>query len=82
MPRRLGRPTDDPKSRTIVVRLSARHYAMLAARVKADGVGISEALRRLLDEGRVAPEAVVNPRAAPKARARAKPPVRSRKGDA
>jgi hypothetical protein len=45
-----GRPTDAPKQALVAVRLAARQMRVLKARAKREGVGISEALRRCLDE--------------------------------
>ena len=45
-----GRPTDDPKPTLVAVRLAARQMRVLEARAKRDGVALSEALRRCLDE--------------------------------
>jgi len=45
-----GRPTNDPKSTLVAVRLAARQMRVLEARAKRDGVALSEALRRCLDE--------------------------------
>jgi hypothetical protein len=45
-----GRPTDDPKQRLVAVRLAARQMRALEARVKREGIGLSEALRRCVDE--------------------------------
>lgn len=45
-----GRPTDEPKQALVAVRLAARQMRVLEARAKREGVGLSEALRRCLDE--------------------------------
>jgi hypothetical protein len=45
-----GRPTDDPKPTLVAVRLAARQRSVLEARAKREGVALSEALRRCLDE--------------------------------
>ena len=45
-----GRPTDEPKQTLVAVRLAARQMRVLEARAKREGVGLSEALRRCLDE--------------------------------
>jgi hypothetical protein len=45
-----GRPTDDPKQTLVAVRLAARQMRALEARAKREGVGLSEALRRCVDE--------------------------------
>jgi len=45
-----GRPTDDPKKTLVAVRLAARQMRALEARAKREGVGLSEALRRCVDD--------------------------------
>jgi hypothetical protein len=45
-----GRPTADPKQTLVAVRLAARQMRVLEARAKREGVGLSEALRKCLDE--------------------------------
>ena len=45
-----GRPTDDPKQTLVAVRLAARQMRALKARAKREGIGLSEALRRCVDE--------------------------------
>lgn len=45
-----GRPTSDPKTRLLAVRLAERHVRWLRSRALHDDVTLSEALRRLLDE--------------------------------
>jgi len=45
-----GRPTDDPKQTLVAVRLAARQLHALEARAQREGIGISEALRRCVDE--------------------------------
>ena len=45
-----GRPTSDPKGTLIAVRLAARHVQWLRDRAASEGVSLSEALRRLLDQ--------------------------------
>jgi len=45
-----GRPTDDPKQTLVAVRLAARQLHALDARAKHEGIGLSEALRRCVDE--------------------------------
>jgi hypothetical protein len=47
MPR--GRPTSDPKTRLLAVRLPERHVMALTEQAKTQGVTLSEALRRCLD---------------------------------
>ena len=60
-----GRPTDDPKPRLVAVRLAARQMRALQVRAKREGIGLSEALRRCVDEW-----ASMSSRAAPEPRAR------------
>lgn len=59
-----GRPTDDPKQTLVAVRLPARQLHALQARVKREGIGLSEALRRCLDEwaASTTPRAMHEPR--------------------
>jgi hypothetical protein len=45
-----GRPTDDPKGTLIAVRLSARQVHVLALRSRQEDTGLSEAIRRCVDE--------------------------------
>jgi hypothetical protein len=45
-----GRPTSDPKGTLIAVRLADRHVQWLRHRAATEGVSLSEALRRLLDQ--------------------------------
>jgi hypothetical protein len=45
-----GRPTHDPKETLLAVRLAARHVEALRARAQNEGVGLSEALRRCIDD--------------------------------
>jgi len=45
-----GRPTEDPKANLLAVRLPKRHLRALRARARTEGVTVSEALRRCLDE--------------------------------
>ena len=45
-----GRPTDDPKPTLVAVRLAARQMRALETRAKREGIGLSEALRRCVDE--------------------------------
>ena len=45
-----GRPTDDPKGTLVAVRLASRQLRALEARARREGVGLSEALRRCVDE--------------------------------
>ena len=48
MPR--GRPTQEPKGKLVALRLSERQLTVLKERVRREGVSLSEALRRCLDE--------------------------------
>ena len=45
-----GRPTDDPKPTLVAVRLPARQIQLLEQRSRREDTGLSEALRRCLDE--------------------------------
>ena len=45
-----GRPTDDPKPTLVAVRLATRQMRVLKVRAKREGIGLSEALRRCVDE--------------------------------
>lgn len=45
-----GRPTDDPKGTLVAVRLAARQLRAIEERAKREGIGLSEALRRCVDE--------------------------------
>jgi hypothetical protein len=45
-----GRPTDDPKTILVAARLAPRHVRLLERRACREGVSLSEALRRYLDE--------------------------------
>jgi hypothetical protein len=45
-----GRPTKDPKQTLVAVRLAARQVRALDQRAKREGIGLSEALRRCVDE--------------------------------
>jgi ribosomal protein L12E/L44/L45/RPP1/RPP2 len=58
-----GRPTDDPKGTLVAVRLSASQVRVLEARAKREGVSLSEALRRCVDDS--AARAPAAPRARP-----------------
>lgn len=62
-----GRPTNDPKGTLVAVRLSDRQARVLEARARREGVGLSEAVRRCVDEWAAA---VPNP-----SRPRARPPT-------
>ena len=61
-----GRPTDDPKQTLVAVRLAARQMHALEARAQREGIGLSEALRRCVDEW----GSSTSSRPAPKPRAR------------
>ena len=45
-----GRPTKDPKGTLVAVRLSGRQVHVLQRRSRREATGLSEALRRCLDE--------------------------------
>lgn len=45
-----GRPTRDPKGTLMAVRLSSRQLRILEARARREDIGLSEALRRCVDE--------------------------------
>ena len=45
-----GRPTSERKGALFAVRLADRHVRLLQERAEREGVSVSEALRRLLDE--------------------------------
>jgi hypothetical protein len=45
-----GRPTKDPKETLVAVRLSGRQVSILEKRARHDATGLSEALRRCVDE--------------------------------
>jgi hypothetical protein len=45
-----GRPTDDPKETLVAVRLAERQVGTLEARARREGLTVSEALRRCIDE--------------------------------
>lgn len=50
-----GRPTSDPKATLLAVRLAQRHVRLLKERAGREGVSVSEALRRFLDERTASP---------------------------
>jgi hypothetical protein len=60
-----GRPTDDPKQTLVAVRLAARQMRVLEARAKREGVGLSEAIRRCLDEWAESSPHMPEPRSRP-----------------
>jgi hypothetical protein len=45
-----GRPTQDPKETLVAVRLSDRQVRVLQTRARREGIGISEAVRRCVDD--------------------------------
>lgn len=45
-----GRPTSERKAALLAVRLATRHIRLLEQRAEREGVSLSEALRRFLDE--------------------------------
>ncbi|MEO6775810.1 MAG: hypothetical protein ABI467_22810 [Kofleriaceae bacterium] len=45
-----GRPTNDPKETLVAVRFSDRQLVVLKRRARQDGISLSEALRRCVDE--------------------------------
>jgi hypothetical protein len=45
-----GRPTTDPKETLVAVRFSERQLVVLQRRARQDGTGLSEAIRRCVDE--------------------------------
>ena len=45
-----GRPTSDPKATLLAVRLAQRHVRLLQERARREGVSVSEALRRFLEQ--------------------------------
>lgn len=51
-----GRPTSDPKTRLLAVRLAQRHVQLLRSRAQSARVTLSEALRNLLDEHATPPQ--------------------------
>ena len=63
-----GRPTQDPKGKLVAVRLASRQLHALEARARREGIGISEALRRVVDDWASAPSS--HPSAPSAARAR------------
>lgn len=58
-----GRPTDDPKQKLVAVRLAARQLRAVEGRARREGIGLSEAVRRCLDEW-----VALNPSSPPRAR--------------
>ena len=49
-PKKGGRPTNDPKGTLVAVRLSGHQVQILERRSHREDTGLSEALRRCLDE--------------------------------
>ena len=45
-----GRPTTDPKETLVAVRFSERQLVVLQRRARNDGTGLSEAIRRCVDD--------------------------------
>ncbi len=45
-----GRPTDDPKGTLVALRLAARQVRVLEQRSRREDTGLSEAIRRCIDE--------------------------------
>jgi hypothetical protein len=45
-----GRPTKDPKGTLVAVRISDRQTQVLEVRAHREGIGLSEAIRRCVDE--------------------------------
>ena len=58
-----GRPTDDPKQKLVAIRLAARQLRVVQARARREGIGLSEAVRRCLDEW-----VALNPSSSPRTR--------------
>ena len=56
-----GRPTKDPKGTLVAVRLSGRQVHALERRSRREATGLSEALRRCLDEWAAAQDAAPMP---------------------
>ena len=63
-----GRPTDDPKGRLVAVRLGDRQLRALEDRCRREGIGLSEALRRCVDDWRARAPAPPAPPPAPRSR--------------
>jgi hypothetical protein len=57
-PMKGGRPTTEPKGTLVAVRLSGRQVHALEGRSRREATGLSEALRRCLDEWAAAQDAV------------------------
>jgi predicted nucleic acid-binding Zn ribbon protein len=63
-----GRPTQDPKEKLVAVRLASRQLHALEARARREGIGISEALRRVVDDWASVPSSRPSSPSAPRAR--------------
>ena len=66
-----GRPTNDPKGTLVAVRLADRQLRAIEARARRETIGLSEALRRCVDEWIVSSSSrppTVTPRARPPTR--------------
>ena len=61
-----GRPTDDPKGTLVALRLAARQVRVLAQRSRREDTGLSEAIRRCIDEWAAAHGAHRTPPTRPK----------------
>ena len=60
-PRKGGRPTKDPKGTLVAVRLSGRQVHVLERRSRREATGLSEALRRCVDEWAATQDAATIP---------------------
>jgi hypothetical protein len=60
-PKKGGRPTKDPKGTLVAVRLSGRQVQILERRSHREDTGLSEALRRCLDEWAATQDAAPSP---------------------
>jgi hypothetical protein len=60
-----GRPTADPKGTLVAVRLADRQLGVLQARARREGIALSEALRRCLDEWAARAQSTPSPRSRP-----------------
>jgi hypothetical protein len=63
-----GRPTKDPKGKLVAVRLASRQLHALEARARREGIGISEAIRRVVDDWASAPPSRPSPPSLPRVR--------------
>ena len=57
-----GRPTDDPKGTLVAVRLADRQLGALRERCRREGIALSEALRRCVDDWATASTWTATPR--------------------